>query len=268
MVGELGGVGLGGPNDHVAADDTAGGGHAAWIDALDGGALEEPDATPSRGGGDAVRQARRMDDRAMGCEQRSSDVGGGAVPARLVGVEPPVVIGAEPDARRTRRARRGCGRPAATIGRDRSSRPSRSGSRSTRRRRRDRPRRRSRASPVAERSRRVASVAATNGRQAHREQRRAPSTVAAARAEPHRRPLEHRDPQRRIGRREVVAGPRAGEAGTDDHHVELGIAGQRLEAASLRVGQRVVPQRAGCAVASTVARCTPIRYASPADARP
>ena len=71
-IGELGGVGLGGPNDHIAADDAAGGGHPAWLDALDGGALEEPDAAPSRGGGDAVDQARRMDDRAMGCEQRSS----------------------------------------------------------------------------------------------------------------------------------------------------------------------------------------------------
>ena len=96
MVGELGGVGLGRQNDHVGAYDAAGRRDAVGIDALDGRALEEPNPAPSRGGGDAVCQPRRMDDRAMGCEQRSADVGRGARTARLVGVEPPVVIGAEP----------------------------------------------------------------------------------------------------------------------------------------------------------------------------
>ena len=179
----------------------------------------------------------------MRCEQRAANVGGGARPARLVGVEPPVVV-AEPMLRVLRelgadavdlRRRSGEIDPSALrvvavdrLGGDDATdlvdgvvhRP-------------------------LESDRRVASVAAGNGRQAHREQRRAPSAIAAAGPETHRRPFEHGDPQRGIGRRQVVAGPGPGEAGTDDHDVVLGITGQRLEVASLRVGQRVVPQRRG-----------------------
>ena len=62
---------------------------------FDGGAFEEPDAAPGRGGGDSMDEARRMDDRGMRGEQRASSMCGGAVPTRFVGVEPSVVIVAE-----------------------------------------------------------------------------------------------------------------------------------------------------------------------------
>ena len=59
------------------------------------------------------------------------------------------------------------------------------------------------------------------------EQRRAPAAVAAGRAESGDLFLQHRDPQRRIGRGEVIRGPQSGEAGADDRHVDVDVAGER-----------------------------------------
>ena len=66
-----------------------------------------------------------------------------------------------------------------------------------------------------------------HGRERGGEQRRAPAAVAAARAEPGRLGLDDGDPQGRLGAGEVQRRPQAGEAGTDDRHVGLAVAGQR-----------------------------------------
>ena len=59
------------------------------------------------------------------------------------------------------------------------------------------------------------------------EQRRAPAAVAPGGAEPGDLPLDHHDPQRRVGQREVVRRPEPGVAGTDDRHVGVDVPVQR-----------------------------------------
>ena len=66
-----------------------------------------------------------------------------------------------------------------------------------------------------------------HGRVGGGEQRRCPATVAAARPEPGRLGLHDGDPQGRLGTGEVQRRPQAGEAGTDDRHIGLAVAGQR-----------------------------------------
>ena len=91
--------------------------------------------------------------------------------------------------------------------------------------------------------------------EAHRQQRRAPSAVAAAGAEADRVALDHRHPQRRVALQQMPRRPQAGEPGADDRHVDIDVAGQRPERRALVVGNRVGPQRAGRAtvgIASTL----------------
>ncbi len=68
----------------------------------------------------------------------------------------------------------------------------------------------------------------------------APAAVAPRRAEARDLALEHRDAQRRVGDRQVVGGPEAGEAAPDDGHVHLEIAGQGGPRLGLRA-ERIEP---------------------------
>ena len=74
------------------------------------------------------------------------------------------------------------------------------------------------------------------------EQRRAPAAVAAARAEARHLPLEHRDPQRRVGDCEVVRGPESGVPRADDRDVDVEVTRQRTSRREVVVGG-VVPER-------------------------
>ena len=78
----------------------------------------------------------------------------------------------------------------------------------------------------------------------HRQQRRAPATVASAGAEADHLGLEDRDAQRRVALQQVVGGPQPGVAGADDGDVDLLVAAQRRAArAPLVGGHRGVPER-------------------------
>ena len=84
-----------------------------------------------------------------------------------------------------------------------------------------------------------------------REQRRAPAAVASGGAEAGHLRLEHDDPQRRVGRGQVVRRPEPGEARADDRDVGVAVAGQRWSGRPVgrrrtrATGQRAVPPRVG-----------------------
>ena len=87
--------------------------------------------------------------------------------------------------------------------------------------------------------------------------------------------LQHGDPQRRVGRRQVVRGPQPGVAGADDRHVDVEVAGQRRPRRRVVVGG-VVPEREPAVVGHDgltrgprrdVRRAPGARHAGPAPAR-
>ena len=81
----------------------------------------------------------------------------------------------------------------------------------------------------------LAAVALRQPGHGCREQRRAPAPVASAGPEAGDLRLQHGDPQRRVGRRQVVRGPQPGVAGAHDRHVDVEVAGERW---SRRAGRR------------------------------
>ena len=96
-------------------------------------------------------------------------------------------------------------------------------------RHRERPRRRSSRIARVQReggARGDEPGSAASRRERRGEQRGAPAAVAAGRAEARGLGLEHGDPQGRVGARQVVGGPEAGEPGADDRHVDVGVAGE------------------------------------------
>ena len=94
------------------------------------------------------------------------------------------------------------------------------------RRPRRRPRRRCGASPAPCARPRPARRPAPPRRRARRSRRRTNRRCAPT-PRTRRFPLEHDDPQRRVGAQQRVRGPQPGEPGADDGHVGVAVAGQR-----------------------------------------
>ena len=78
--------------------------------------------------------------------------------------------------------------------------------------------------------------------EAHREQRRAPSTIASARAGADTGAVDHHEIEIGLSIEQVVGGPEAGEPGTDDDGIALDRPVERGTVDAQIVGQRVVPQ--------------------------
>ncbi len=87
----------------------------------------------------------------------------------------------------------------------------------------------------------VAATLARHPLQRCREERRAPAAVAAGGAETGDLALEHHDPGRGVGRREVVGRPQPGVARPDDHDIDLDVPLERGARCEVVV-DGVVPQ--------------------------
>ena len=92
----------------------------------------------------------------------------------------------------------------------------------------------------------VATVLLRHLLEAHRQERRQPTTVAAAGTEPGELGLEDDDAQRRVDLMEVVRGPQSGVAGADDRHVGGDIARQLLARCQVVIGRKRVEPEGNC----------------------
>ena len=99
--------------------------------------------------------------------------------------------------------------------------------------------------------RRRRTVLGLDRREAHRQQRRAPSTVASAGAEPDGVTLDHGHPQGRVASQEMQRRPQPGEPTADDRHVDVEVALEGRKGNPFVFGERVRPHGAA------VRRCGP-----------
>ena len=228
LPGERGGVALGGPDHDLRADGAVRGHRPARLDRGDGGALVDPYAAPLDGVGQAAHQPGGVDRRAVRGVRRAQGAGGPQDVARLGRVEEPqVVLAAAPGpgvgdlgpgpAHLGGGADQADGAALGDVGVDAL------GGRDPHDLVDGGPHR----GVLGERALAGAAVQTGDRSERGREERGAPAPVASGRAVPRDLGLEHDDPQRRVGLGEVVGGPQAGVAGTDDDHVGVGVTGQR-----------------------------------------
>ncbi len=230
--GQGGGPRLGGAQHVAGPYRAARGAHPPGFDVHDPRALEDRHAPGLDGVGQAADQRQRLDPRAVGGPGGAEHVAGGKPCACRVGVQqldlvapPPGLLGLGPgpgelDRGAGERERPADAEPAVdALGRahpaDLAHGLAHGG-----------PHRRCRRLAVPARQRR--------GRGG--EQRGAPATVAAARAEPDVLGLEHDHCQRGVALGEVVRGPEPGQAGAHHHDVRREPALERAPA-----GGRVPP---------------------------